>query len=60
MRLSADDTLAVIARVPRDENEGDEVVDQAGDGPEAGGDAATADAPEVADSDSKPAEDDQA
>jgi DNA gyrase subunit A len=47
MRLSTDDTLAVIARVPRDENDGDEVIDPVGEGPET---------PEVADSDAKPAE----
>ena len=62
MRLSADDTLAVIARVPRDENEGDEADVETPDDPESGGDAATADAAdtsEVSDSDSKPAEDDK-
>ena len=65
MRLSDNDTLAVIARVPRDENEGDETVDQPGDGPQAGGDAATveptpvSDAPDVSDAESKLAEDDK-
>ena len=69
MRLSADDTLAVIARVPRDENEGDEADVETPDDPESGGDVATADAAtadadaadtsEVSDSDSKPAEDDK-